>query len=167
MSQLHKYFKSWKYITSRDIYKDMHSEKKVYCDNLLVPFEESKYIVFSSCLFLIPTVYAFVKEYYIIASSGTIVTIVSINYWRECKLSVHRDCDLVVSKMMCGVGCWLFLTNIQNNYDYLVFIILFVTANQLYNNALFKNIHWIKYHILFHCILSFSALLTLYKMSNI
>jgi len=166
MNQLDNCFKKWKKETSRDISKKYTTKKIVYCDNYLVPFEESKYIVLSSCLFFIPTIYAFVKQKYIISGSGFIVTIVSVNYWRECKKSIRRDCDLIVSRVMCGVGCWNFLTNIQNNYDYIVFILLFIISYNSYNKAQFKSINWIRYHMLFHCTLAFFGFLTLNKMED-
>ena len=48
-------------------------------------YSESKYIVISSCLFLIPSIYGFINNKYFFAITSLLTSIFSINYWRDAK----------------------------------------------------------------------------------
>lgn len=164
MPQLHTCFETWRKNTLEvPSYRTQMSQKKQN-ETFIIPFDQTKYVVFSSCLFLAPASVCYFNGFYIAGYCGFMTTIASINYWLDCKPGWRRNCDLIASRIMCVIGCYYFLTNIQSFYDYITFTVLGVTTFKLYCLASFQSVQWVKYHILFHCMLTFSGLLAANKM---
>lgn len=160
MPQLHTCFETWKKNTQECV--KYRTKKQI--ETFIIPLDYTKYLVLSSCLFLAPASVYYFNGFYLPGYCGFMTTIASINYWRDCKPGWRRDCDLVASRIMCGVGCYYFLTNVHGFYDYTIFTVLAITTYKLYCLASFGNVQWINYHILFHCVLTFSGLLAASKM---
>ena len=132
-----------------------------------VPFQDSKYPMYSSFLFLIPSLYSlYYKEYfysYLLLSN----TIISINYWKKCKKGFWRTLDLYSSKISFIIFLHLSLSNIIK-FKYIINIILrLLNIFFFYNNSniLFYNNNslWKYNHIIFHFFVSIEVYLTLQK----
>ena len=63
------------------------------------PFEETRWLVMSSCTFLFPTVYAFVSSLYLYGCISLFVTIFSCNHWRDAEDGVRRAIDCHVARI--------------------------------------------------------------------
>ena len=65
----------------------------------IAEWEHSKWLLLSSFLFLIPTVYGLYKELYVWSMMLFITTIISANYWRDACVGWRRDLDLWYAKL--------------------------------------------------------------------
>ena len=57
------------------------------------PFEETKWLVMSSCTFLIPATYAFASSLYLYGCVSLFTSLLSINHWRDAEDGVRRAID--------------------------------------------------------------------------
>jgi len=57
------------------------------------PFEETKWLVMSSCAFLIPMTYAFASSLYLYGCVSLFALLLSINHWRDAEDGVRRAID--------------------------------------------------------------------------
>lgn len=163
MPNINTCFETWKEHTNS--HSIIHKEpRNIMTKNNCIPFQETKYVVLSSCLFFIPSFYALYYNFLVVGCAGLVTTTASINYWRDCKSGWSRNCDLIASRTMCGIGSYYYLINIKTQYDYIIFILLYMILQKAYNMADFKNMQWVKYHIFFHCTLTISGILTINKM---
>jgi len=122
------------------------------------------YICLSSLLFLVPAYLAFYINYNILAYGGFITTVLSINYWRNNEYGIRRDLDLICSRCMCFICSSYYLYYSNNIYDIVLYCFLGKILLSLYLSANFKNKKWYIYHVGFHFMLMFSAILTVYKI---
>jgi hypothetical protein len=132
---------------------------------IIASWDESKWLVLSSCLFTLPACYAYYHEMYSYASLLVLTSVVSANFWRDANYSWRRDMDLVVAKRS-------LLTFISTGVIYVRYIPYMVAAypglcalayakylsGKLWEN---KNPDWYKYHVLFHIVLCFELFIVL------
>ena len=121
---------------------------------------KNHYICASSCLFLIPSFLSRLIKNNILAYSGIVTTIVSINYWRNIEHGFRRDLDLYCSRFMCVICSSYYLRYSDNIYDIFLFCFLGKFLYFLYINGDFTKEKWYLYHITFHFILMLSGTLT-------
>ena len=57
------------------------------------PFEETKWLVMSSCTFVIPAVYAFASGLYLYGCVSLFTMLFSINHWRDAEDGIRRAVD--------------------------------------------------------------------------
>ena len=136
-------------------------------DKYIAPYSESKYIVFSSCFFLIPSIYGFINNQYFFAITSLLTSIFSINYWREAKYCYRRSCDMIMARMSFMIyivsGCYYtaingYVPTIIIWYGLVLSLCYFyyMSCNSVICvdesiNAL-SNV-WYKYHFMFHFII--------------
>ena len=64
----------------------------------LIPTISSKWLVLSSCTFLIPAVRAFHHSFYLYSMISLCTTLFSINHWRRAECGLRRRMDRVVAR---------------------------------------------------------------------
>lgn len=130
----------------------------------VAPFSETKWLVMSSCLFNVPSFYAYYHELYFFSGVLTTISLVSANYWRHATYSWRRDLDLIVAKS----SFILFSYNIKyiqyshhriTGYTGVgLLIYCYYLSHTLYYN---HNQYWVTFHVLFHLLLIYEQLLML------
>ena len=121
-------------------------------ETYIAPWEQTKWLVASSCFFLIPATYAHIHNLYLHSTVLFITFIISVNYWIKAKHSWRRNFDLVYAK--CS-----FILFVSNGVFYVIpgYIGLFVLLYCFYiSGKIFesKKEYWYKYHALFHFLLA-------------
>ena len=132
---------------------------------LLAPWAETRWITLSSCLLLLPSYYAYLRQFYLYSAVVLGTSLVSANYWRHATYSWRRTLDLWVAK-----GTVTFFTvngvliyNIPfmvAAYGGLIPLIYFYYSSDAEFKA--NNRQWVLYHFLFHCMLIYETLLIIY-----
>ena len=143
-------------------------------DQLVAPLEHAKYIIYSSFLFFVPSIYAFQKEQHILSSSLFIAGIMSINHWMHPTYSWRRIADHVSSKtlfIIFFINGLLLANDIVFVLSELICLILFIYCFYMSDKYCNKNINvndmdpcWWKYHILFHFFGVCSQMLIIYTI---
>ena len=64
-------------------------------NRLVAPLDHTKYVTYSSLLFFIPCVYAFIKKQYLLSVSLFFAGLLSVNYWRDPTYSWRRIADYI------------------------------------------------------------------------
>lgn len=130
------------------------------------PFEETKWLVMSSCTFLIPAVYAFVSSLYLYGCVSLFTMLFSINHWRDAEDGIRRAVDCHAARICFVVffvsGCiycrdiYLYVYGIPIT---IITVALFLISNHLsiqgYNR-------WYFAHMLFHLSVIVSEILIIY-----
>jgi len=111
-------------------------------------------LLYSTSLFIIPTVYGYYNEKYILSTMTFCSMLASMNYWRKPISGTRKNTDLFISKT---VGLIYFLygyNNINNNvyrifgYTNGFFIISLYNASCILHEL--KSNSWEYYHMMFH-----------------
>ena len=123
------------------------------------------YICISSLLFLVPSFLALYINHNLLAYSGIVTTLASINYWRNVEYGTRRKLDLICSRIMITIGSSHYFYYSDNIYDIVLFCFLGKILSFLYNNGHFGKEIWYIYHMTFHFMLMVSATLTIYKIN--
>lgn len=124
----------------------------------IAPWEQTKWLVVSSCFFLIPATYAHIHTLYLHSAVLFITFIISVNYWRKATYSWRRNLDLVYAK--CSFILFLYNGVVYvRTVQYVIpgYIGLFVLFYCYYvSGKIFesKKEYWYKYHALFHFLLA-------------
>ena len=131
-------------------------------------FNQSKWLVLTSCSFLIPALYAYYINLYFYSILLIVTTIVSINHWIKPYYSWMRTADLIVAKFSFTIFAINGLIYVKNMNCMLVSY-LFLNAILLcyyYSLLLYKtkNHNWYKYHMTFHVLVMFEQLIVLYSI---
>ena len=123
-------------------------------DRLLVPFNESKYIVCSSTLFLYPSYLAYSRGLYIHSAILLFTSLIAINYWRNATDCWRRHLDLFWAKATFVIYGTYGVYYIRNPYTLYIFCQNIYWMGYFYNTACQyhgqNEKKWIIYHILFH-----------------
>jgi hypothetical protein len=125
---------------------------------MIAPWQETKWIVLSSCFFLIPSSYAFQNQLYGNASLLLSMSLISVNYWRNARISWRRTTDLIYSKMMTII----FVTKgIYHKHTFPSLMVGFVCATGIvyfyHYSCTFhseKKECWVQYHVIFHFLMT-------------
>lgn len=123
----------------------------------IAKWEESRWLVLSSFLFTIPSVFAYYKELYYYSGLLILTTIASVNYWREATFSWRRDVDVFVAR----TSFLVFFTTGILHVTYIPYLVVGYTglsclalsysvSGKMWND---NNPDWFKYHVLFHILL--------------
>ena len=129
---------------------------------MVTTFKQSKYLVGTSLLFLIPASYAYISHMPYITTITTITSLVSANFWRHANYSIRRDCDLIVSKCAMAVMCYnsaMYVTTLNvaaTSYPCLgLLTYTYYKSHQLYN---VKKENWLTYHMATHILLTYEQI---------
>ena len=145
-------------------------------NQLVAPLEHAKYIIGSSLLFLIPSLYAFKKDQRVMSIVLFFAAVMSINHWIHPTYSWRRIADHVSAKIA-FIVC--FVNGVMLTAETSIFIIiseliclsLFLYCYYMSDKYCNKNIDindinhcWWKYHALFHSFSVCSQMLIIYSI---
>jgi hypothetical protein len=133
-------------------------------------WDQSKWLVASSSLFLIPAIYAYQNKLYLCSLISTLTTLFSINYWRKATTqSWRKQMDLLFSKISFviftykgiiyvtqGLSCTIGYSNV------LAIAYCYYLSEKLFAE---KNPNWIKYHAIFHLLVAYGQYIVIYNMT--
>jgi hypothetical protein len=138
-------------------------------DNRIVAeWKETKYIVLSSSLFMIPAIYGYYHNLYFLPFALFIASLISMNYWRHATYSYRRIVDRSCSKiafMICfyhstkyaSLNLNLFLQYI----GFFTFVYYYYMSNKYHNAP-----GWWKYHIKFHVFCVYTQLMIIQNIGR-
>jgi hypothetical protein len=115
--------------------------------------ETTKYLVWSSFSFMIPSLYAYMHELYFFCGLCFFTSLISANYWRKPTYSLRRDLDLVFSKASFVIFAYNGSTHVVYvPYLFSSYSLLFVSLCCFYlsNKYAKENKNWVFYHMIFH-----------------
>jgi hypothetical protein len=128
-------------------------------DIYVAPWEQTRWLVASSFLFAVPSAYGLYHRLYSHAILLLLTSLVSANYWRKATLSWRRDMDLVLSKtaflIFLGNGIVYVHTPVYTVTGYTGLLFIFYTYYLSGKYLTAKDPGWYKYHMVFHCILTY------------
>jgi hypothetical protein len=116
----------------------------------IIDWSYSKYIVGTSFLFQIPCYYAYMNQCYYCASTLCITSLLSINYWRDCKYSWRRTMDIWWSRVIGGIYIYYAFYHIPKLTMFNTTIMgwFYCQSNLEYKKNPCSK--WYIYHMLFH-----------------
>ena len=133
-------------------------------EKYVASLDETKWLILSSLLFIIPAIYSYYNNLYIYTIILILTTIISVNFWRDATYSWRRISDRIFAKL---AFVFFFINGIMY-ITYLPFIILsyfglFASfwCYYLSNKYCGKSSIWWKYHFTFHSIITFLQLLVI------
>jgi len=137
---------------------------------LIVQWNESKYLVISS-MFILPTsIISYIRHYYTYSILMALVVFCSMNYWRKATYGKRRTIDLIISKI---AFCVYFYNGILNLHGFNLIIGVLGLIGMVYSyykaNYFFttNNINWLKYHCTFHLFVGIQSFIVVYYLPNI
>jgi len=133
-------------------------------------WEQSKWLVASSSLFLIPAIYAYQNKLYVCSLISILTSLFSINYWRKAtNKSWRKQMDLVFSKISFIIFTYkgvIYVTKgsilITGYSNVLAIMYFYYLSEKLFAE---KNPNWVKYHAIFHLLVTYGQLIVLYSMT--
>ena len=141
--------------------------------DLIVAWDNTRWIVLSSIIFAIPAYWNVVyytfnpmvdewndhrviynKRFVIVNASTIFASVVSVNYWRKPMKGWRRNLDLIVAKVAFITCVYNGVTLVQYKpYVYMSFLIYY-GCYYFYNQSSIKtnqyDMNWFKYHFMFH-----------------
>ncbi len=136
--------------------------------NRVVDINQSKYLVFSSCLFVIPSVYAYHTNHHFHSGVLLSTSIVSANYWRNATYGWRRNLDLVFAKVSFVIFATNGIISVRNSRDIMIGYAVLVCCIYFYFLSAKKwknqNNDWYIYHMLFHICIMCEQMIVLYNM---
>ena len=122
-------------------------------------------LMFSNSLFLIPTIYGFRKQQYMLSTINLITTIASLHYWREPLPGAIKNLDLAISKLAGIAYFWYGYNHLDNIHIRLAgyvngacMLLLYHASCNTYARCL---AHWKYYHMAFHVSVAIGQMLIL------
>jgi hypothetical protein len=118
-----------------------------------VPDFDSNCLIMSSCFFIIPSIYAFIRNIWWLGLLSFITALISINYWRYAIEGFRRNIDLFFSKFSFTIYFISGIYYIQNINIFLalpicvMIIFCYYMSNKIWNDDSYL---WVFYHISFH-----------------
>ena len=142
-------------------------ENEIY----IAPWQDTKWLVLSSLLFLFPSIYAYLNNLYFLGNLLCITSLISANYWRKATYSWRRDMDLLFAKIsfvVFVINAILYVSNFYYLFSgYIGLIILlycyYLSATQLE----LKKPNWYQYHAVFHFIMMYEQFLIINSIVNL
>jgi len=129
-------------------------------------WEQSKWICLSSLLFLIPAYYSYRIRYYHYSFILILITIVSINYWRNPLYSLRRTMDYILAV---SFNIWITLLAVIYIREPILFVsfwgiyCVLIYCNHMSGVFLDKeDENWWKYHVICHFCEIYGLCVTLY-----
>ena len=129
------------------------------------PFEETRWLAMSSCLFLIPAFYAFAKKLYLYGVISLFAALLSINHWRDAEDGFRRaiDCCLAYLSFVVFVVSGLIYCRGIFFYIAIAFISMIIALFLISDYLSIKcHPHWYFVHIFFHLVVSIGKCVVIY-----
>lgn len=133
-------------------------DMKIDPDKIEAPSHQTYYIILSSLLFLIPSIYSYINNQYLTAISLVISTVLSITFWSDARHTWRRIIDRTYAKfsflyfVINGILYVTWLPFLVIGYMGLFGLIFCYYMSNKYCCNINQNDIWWKYHIAFHLI---------------
>ena len=132
----------------------------------VAPYSQTKWLVFSSCFFLIPSFYGFIGNQLFFAIISLLTSVCSMNYWRDATYSYRRCIDHIMAKISFTIYFinGVYYININNYMPFIVtgygafFLLLY--CYYMSHKWAHTNMWW-KYHMMFHLLISYGMTITI------
>jgi hypothetical protein len=133
---------------------------------IIINYDDSKWLMISSLLFLPSAFLSYKREYYTQCYGMLFTVFSSVNFWRKATYGNRRMIDLACSKIS---GC-IFTINgfvYLKGYgkiswlNWLFAIYCYYNSNKLYES---NNNKWLKWHMLFHMCAGIQACIITYYL---
>ena len=105
-------------------------------------WNESKYIVVSSILFMVPSIHCYMHELYKLGVLLTLTSGFSVNYWMNATLSWRRTLDCICAKVAYCVFVWNGVLYIRTVPDIILSMISYV-CNVILLLFIIYNVLWV------------------------
>jgi len=131
----------------------------------IAKWDKTKWLVGSSCSFLIPSFYAYRKnKCYSLILLGT--TICSVNHWRKAEDGIRRMIDLGYASFSFSTFLSLGVMHIRNWYGYAflaAIVYCYKMSHHIYQTK-GPNSNWNVYHFMFHLLMTFELMFIIKKL---
>lgn len=138
----------------------------IITDEFPKPFSMTKWLVLSSCFFLIPATYALQNAIYLYGFVSVSTTICSINHWRCAEDGLRRKVDKIVAMMAFiiyfSTGCVYFPIYISV-VTFATIALSFMISNHLSKN---HDPYWVLAHVFFHASVTITKIIIIYHILN-
>jgi hypothetical protein len=139
-------------------------------DNRIAEWDQAKWLVASSCTFLIPAILATYFKHYYLAATLWAVVFSSINHWRDPKYdSIRRKVDLVcVYHAVIMLVVIAFCNITDKTFFWSSIILLFITIEIYFISNKFRDIKsdkWLVLHGTFHLLSAYLCCSLIYKIT--
>lgn len=132
----------------------------------IAKWHQTKWLVGSSCTFLIPSLYVYRKnKCYSLILVGT--SLFSINHWRKAENGLRRLLDIIYASFSFTTFLILGINVLQNRwYGYTGLAAIFYCYKMSHHVYQMKgpNSNWYIYHFFFHVLMTLELLLTFRKI---
>lgn len=150
------------------------------------PYKQTRWVVGSSLLFLVPSVYSYKNNQLFLSSLLGLTSAISVNYWRNATYSWRRIMDRIFSKIsftiflvtgvkhinkiphiicgysgLFGIGYFYYMSNKNSWNENANSSIINVEENVETNNEI-----WWKYHMAFHFLSACSQTIVIHSVIN-
>ena len=137
-------------------------------EKYVAKWEQSKYLVFSSLFYFVPSIYSYMYCLYMHSLLLTVCTIISINYWRKATYGLRRNIDLFFAK----ITVVIFMYNGAIYVRYIPYIMIgysnfAITLYLYYISGILlqeEKLHWYTYHMLFHLLTTCNAIIIIHSI---
>jgi hypothetical protein len=123
--------------------------------SLLVPYQESRFPMYSSGLFLIPAIHSFQRKQYFHSGLLIVTAGISINYWRHASYGWRRNLDLTFSKLSFIIFILTKYAIFESSND--TWVTAHIKLSNIINHFLLSkllfennNPYWKYAHVMFH-----------------
>jgi len=132
-------------------------------------WEESKYIVVSSALFMVPAIYCLLYEFYKLGILLTLTSGFSINFWMNAVFSWRRTLDHICAKVAYCVFVWNGILYIRTVPDIILSMIVMIAMVYCYylSHIMCGVVDgWVKYHVAFHLLAIQGQIIIINRMND-
>ncbi len=155
-------------VTFEAIIKNVFDISTIDPTRYVAPWRQSRWIVTSSFFFLVPCVYGYMREQYLLSAIALLTIIFSINFWRDATYSYRRSMDCIFAKIS-------FTIFTVNGIVYITHMPLVITGygaltGLIYcyymSNKYAKSELWWKYHMMFHLFVASAQFISIKGADN-
>jgi hypothetical protein len=133
-------------------------------------WEYTRWLVVSSCFFMVPSAYAYYNQLYFNSYVLLLTSLISANYWRKATYSWRRSADLIFAKISFFIFLVGWVAHVTNYNMVLVGVFCASCMGASYEKSVGlrekKSPHWYKYHVGYHFSTMVSQLIVLNAMIN-
>ena len=126
-------------------------------NKIVAEWKETKYIVLSSSFFMVPAIYGFYNNLYLLPCVLVLTSLFSMNFWRHATYSWRRIADRIFAK----ISFTIFFINGVRHVSHLISVYtgLCGILYCYYMSQKCNNVIWWKYHMMFHIFVAYNQLI--------
>ena len=143
-------------------------------DKIVAEWKETKYLVVSSSFFMVPAIYGFYNNLYLLPCVLLLTTLFSINFWRHATYSWRRIADLTFAKISFAIFFINGFAHISRSVDLISMytglvglIYCYYMSQKCHKNDIRDNTSiWWKYHMMFHIFVTYNQFIIINSIIN-